>query len=203
MQFVRATILLFMLLNPFLMVIYIIDYVHDADKKEFLYIIMKAGTISFIVFSIFVKFGYDIFALLLQAEFESFQIFGGIIFLILGVRYVFRGQKAFRFLRGNKDNVAASLAMPLMIGPGSISASVIAGKMLGFYLGVLAVFTSVFVSVVVLYVLKITYDYVKPRNERLIDRYVEIMGRIAALIVGTFAIEMIMEGVQVWLGKIL
>ena len=39
----------------------------------------------------------------------------------------------------------------------------------------------------------------KPRNERLIERYVEIMGRITALIIGIFAVEMIMQGLKAWL----
>jgi small neutral amino acid transporter SnatA (MarC family) len=32
-----------------------------------------------------------------------------------------------------------------------------------------------------------------------VQRYVEVAGRVMALVVGTFAIEMIMQGVQAWL----
>ena len=37
------------------------------------------------------------------------------------------------------------------------------------------------------------------RNARLIDRYMEVVGRISALLIGTFAIDMIFEGVGAWL----
>jgi small neutral amino acid transporter SnatA (MarC family) len=38
-----------------------------------------------------------------------------------------------------------------------------------------------------------------PRNEQIIQRYIEVTGRIMALVVGTFAIEMIMRGVFSWI----
>jgi len=41
--------------------------------------------------------------------------------------------------------------------------------------------------------------FVKARNARLIDRYVEIVGRLSTLLIGTFAIEMIFEGTGTWL----
>ena len=46
--------------------------------------------------------------------------------------------------------------------------------------------------------MKYLYDYVRERNELLVQRYIEIAGRITALIVGTFAIEMIMRGLEGW-----
>jgi multiple antibiotic resistance protein len=50
--------------------------------------------------------------------------------------------------------------------------------------------------------LKRFHDFVKPRNEGLVQRYIEIAGRVTALVVGTFAIEMIMLGAGTWLGRI-
>jgi small neutral amino acid transporter SnatA (MarC family) len=40
----------------------------------------------------------------------------------------------------------------------------------------------------------VAHDYVKERNAKLIDRYMEVIGRISALLIGTIAIEMIMVG---------
>jgi multiple antibiotic resistance protein len=58
------------------------------------------------------------------------------------------------------------------------------------------------VTVTTLLLLKRLHDVVRPRNARLIERYLEIMGRVTALVIGTFAIDMIMRGVQTWLGRI-
>ena len=46
--------------------------------------------------------------------------------------------------------------------------------------------------------MKHPHDYVKSRNEALVQRYIDIAGRVTALVVGTFAIEMIMRGVATW-----
>jgi small neutral amino acid transporter SnatA (MarC family) len=57
--------------------------------------------------------------------------------------------------------------------------------------------------VVVVIALKMLHDWVKPRNEGLVQRYIEIAGRVTALIVGIFAVEMIMQGTAVWVERIL
>jgi small neutral amino acid transporter SnatA (MarC family) len=42
---------------------------------------------------------------------------------------------------------------------------------------------------------------VRPRREALIQRYIEIAGRITALVVGTIAVDMIMQGIRSWVDK--
>ena len=64
---------------------------------------------------------------MLHARFESFQIFGGLIFLVIGYRYVFEGADTIGVMRGAPNHLAGTIAMPFMIGPGTISASVITG----------------------------------------------------------------------------
>ena len=49
--------------------------------------------------------------------------------------------------------------------------------------------------------LKAVHDYVRPRNEPLVQRYIEVTGRIMALFVGTISVDMIMQGIQIWAGK--
>jgi len=44
--------------------------------------------------------------------------------------------------------------------------------------------------------LKMVHDFARPRREVLIKRYIEIAGRITALVVGTVSVEMIMQGVR-------
>jgi len=50
-----------------------------------------------------------------------------------------------------------------------------------------------------LLVIKFIHDFVKERHEKLVERYVDIVGRVTALIVGTIAIEMVMQGVDLWM----
>ena len=92
--------------------------------------------------------------------------------------------------------------MPVMIGPGTISAAVIIGKRLEPLLACLSVVVAIFLSLLIVVLLKHLHDYVLPRKEALIERYIEIFGRITALYIGTVAIEMIMLGLATWMNKI-
>jgi small neutral amino acid transporter SnatA (MarC family) len=59
---------------------------------------------------------------------------------------------------------------------------------------------TVITSIIVMMALKKLHDFVRPRNEALVQRYIEIAGRIMALFIGTVAVEMIMQGLSSWTG---
>lgn len=42
--------------------------------------------------------------------------------------------------------------------------------------------------------IKIAHDYVKEHNARIIDRYMEIVGRLSALLIGTIAVKRSLRG---------
>lgn len=65
----------------------------------------------------------------------------------------------------------------------------------------LAVLLAVTISIVIMLLLKSTFDFVRPRSERLVQRYIEIAGRVTALYVGTISVEMIMQGIKTWADK--
>ncbi len=197
--FVSSVLLLLMLLNPFLLIIYLIDLIEDLDTREFRRVLIRAGMISGCVFAVFALLGDFIFDDLLQARFASFQIFGGIIFLLIGIQFVFTGPEALRKIRGAPEHIAGSIAMPIMIGPATVSASILIGSRVSAGLAVIGIFGAVALTVATILVLKRLHDFVRPRNGKLIERYIEVMGRITALVVGTFSIEMIMQGVGSWL----
>lgn len=198
MEFIRASTLLFMLLNPFLLVVYMIDVFDKLPTPTFRGVIIRAGVISSCVFSVAAVLGDVLFRDLLQAEFASFQLFGGVVFLVIGLRFVFEGNSAIKGLRGESQHIAGSIAMPLMIGPGTISASILAGKRLSHTYAVFSIIVAVIASVGVMILLKYLYDYVRVHNAELVQRYMDIAGRVTALVVGTFAIEMIMRGLATW-----
>lgn len=200
-DFIKSSVLLFVLLNPFLVIIYLIDILQKNDYVTFSKVLIYAALISLLVFCGFAFLGDAIFSDIVQAEFASFQIFGGIIFLIIGIKFVLRGPVAIEVLRGDSKHLAGAIAMPVLIGPGTISASVIIGKRLDVWLAFLAIFVSVSLSIAIIIGIKRLHDYVQPRNEILVQRYIEIIGRITALYIGTVSIEMIMQGFKIWFSK--
>jgi small neutral amino acid transporter SnatA (MarC family) len=195
---IKSTALLLLLLNPFLIIIYLMDVVQNLDRIAFRRVLVRAGLIAGSVFCCFAVLGDAVFSNLMQAEFASFQIFGGIIFLLIGIQFVFKGPTAIEMLRGKSAHLSGAIAMPVLIGPGTISASVVIGKHHDPLPACAAVVAAVVMCLLTIILLKAAHDFVRQRNESLIDRYIEIAGRITALFVGTIAVEMIMVGLHAW-----
>jgi len=84
---IRSAALLLVLLNPFLLIIYLIDVVQKLDSKKFAYVLVRAGFIATAVFWLFAVVGDAIFSEVIHTKFASFQIFGGVVFLIIGKRH--------------------------------------------------------------------------------------------------------------------
>jgi small neutral amino acid transporter SnatA (MarC family) len=201
-DFFNSIALLLILLNPFLVIVYLIELVQDLELKLFSSVLVRGGLIASGIHITFALLGDAVFSDLLHAEFASFQIFGGVVFLIVGINFMLRGVETIEALRGPPQHIAGSIAMPILVGPATVSASVIVGKRLSAPLAIAGVLLAVGICVVLIIALKILHDWVKPRNEILVQRYIEIAGRVTALIVGIYSIEMIMQGATVWVGRI-
>lgn len=200
-EFLRSAALLLVLLNPFLVIIYLVDVVRKFEGTQFRNVMIRAGLIAGTVFSAFALLGDRIFSNFIQADFASFQIFGGLVFLTIGFQFVFQGSAAIEGLRGESAHVAGAIAMPLLIGPGTISASVVIGQRHDPLSAIGVIWVSVAVSIGIMVILKRVHDWVRPRREPLIERYIEVAGRITALVVGTISIQMIMQGIRAWVAK--
>jgi small neutral amino acid transporter SnatA (MarC family) len=200
-EFFQSTALLLVLLNPFLVIIYLVDVIRKFEGAPFRNVMIRAGLIAGVVFSAFALLGDRIFSNFIQADFASFQIFGGIVFLTIGLQFVFQGSAAIEGLRGESAHVAGAIAMPVLIGPGTISASVVIGQRHDPLLAIGAIWAAVTISIGIMVLLKRVHDWVRPRREPLIERYIEVAGRITALVVGTISVQMIMQGVREWAAK--
>lgn len=154
-----------------------------------------------VVFCTFAVLGEAVFSNLVKAELASFQIFGGIVFLLIGVQFVFNGPAGIEILRGESKYVSGAIAMPVLIGPGTISASIVIGRSNDLLLACAAVIAAVFLCVLAILILKTVHDFIRPRREALVERYFDIAGRVTALFVGTIAIDMVMRGVLAWSSK--
>ncbi|NHC02762.1 MarC family protein [Acinetobacter sp. 187] len=192
----HAFALFFSLLNPFLMSIYMLGIIRNSDAKVFNMALIQGSLISFIVFVIFAKTGEAFFNEVLHVRFESFQIFGGIIFLVIGYRYVFEGADTIGVTRGAPSHLAGTIAMPFMIGPGTVSAAVMTGIKLNLMQTMLVIFITLFLSCSLLMLMKYLHDNLQHKHSNYIDLYVDIVGRVAALLIGTIAIDMIVNGIS-------
>jgi MarC family integral membrane protein. len=79
-EFFRSSALVLVLLNPFLVIIYLIDVVEKLSFGSFAKVVAVAALISLVVFWTFAIVGDAVFSDIVHAEFASFQIFGGVVF---------------------------------------------------------------------------------------------------------------------------
>lgn len=200
-EILKSAALMFVLLNPFLLIIYLTDIVKKLPQKEFNQVLLRASLIASSVFCVFAVLGDAIFVRFMQVQFASFQIFGGVIFFLIGLQFVFRGPTAIEILQGKSQHLAGAIAMPVFIGPGSISAAVIIGKKHDPLVACMIVVCMVFFCAITLALLKKLHDVILPKKEAIVDRYIEIAGRVTALIVGTISVDMIMRGLSTWISR--
>jgi small neutral amino acid transporter SnatA (MarC family) len=200
-ELLKSAVLLLVLLNPFLVIIYLVDIVEKFDRVRFSRVLFSGSLIATAVFCCFAILGDVIFSNIVQAEFASFQIFGGLVFLLISLQFVFKGPTAIEALRGESSGLAGAIAMPVLIGPATISASVLIGKRHDALLACATIIAAVSISIAIMLALKLLHDFVRPHNEPVVKRYIEISGRITALYVGTISVEMIMQGIRTWADK--
>jgi len=196
--FIESFLLMLVLLNPFILSVYLIDLVRELEFRVLAQHMVRATSISVVIFWVFALLGDTIFENVLRVRFSSFMIFGGITFLIIGIRLMMGLGPAMEGLRPLSTGISGAIAMPLMIGPGTISASVLAGNRLGGFQACLAILAALTLVTLAILAFKWVHDYVRQRNEALIQKYMEIAGRVTALFAGSFAIEMIMRGLEGW-----
>jgi small neutral amino acid transporter SnatA (MarC family) len=190
---------MFALLNPFLMSALLLQLFRSLKPAVFRKVLIRACLISLAVFSVFAASGEAFFRDLLQARYASFLVFGGVIFLVIGLRYAMAGPDALVSLRGRPEHIAGAVAMPFMIGPGTISASILAGARLPLGVAVASIAAALAATSLCLLGLKRLHDYLHRRNTALLSRYVDLTGRLSALVIGTFAVDMIFSGLERWL----
>jgi len=200
--FISTFILFFSLLNPFLMSIYMIGLIRHTETKVFNKALIQGGLIAYVVFLLFAWGGEAIFNRYLNVRFESFLIFGGLIFLVIGYRYVFQGADTIGEMRGAPEHLAGTVAMPFMIGPGTISAAVVTGMSMSIVEAAIVIALVLFLSCSVLIAMKFSHDHLRYKHAKYIDRYFDIVGRLAALLIGTIAVDMIVNGVTRLIDKV-
>ncbi len=190
---------LLVLLNPFALSVYLAEVLQEQAFGVLVGVLKRAALIAFGVFAVFAWGGERVFTDVLGARFAAFLVFGGVVFLLVGIKLMLTGSAALDSLRGHPEHLAGTIAMPFMVGPGTVSAAVLTGAKLSLPFALGAIACSLLLTVLALLVIKLLFDHVRERNARLIQRYVEITGRVSGIVVGTVAVEMLMQGVQAWL----
>ena len=185
------------ILNPFALCLYLSGIIEDLDSKQFFRVLTLASLVSYIVFAVFSLFGDKLLITVFSVRTEALRTFGGLVFLVVAYNYVTKGSsEATAILRGSLDELPSQIAVPFMIGAGTITQAILIGKRSNALSSVIILLFAVAISTLFVLVFKYVRDKIKERHIQTFDRYVNILSRINGLIIGAISIEMIVSGVS-------
>lgn len=162
----------------------------ELDNKTFDKVLFRASLISLALFVMFLFGGTYIFTEIFRVDIESFRLFGGIIIFAFAFLYIIKGDKAFIRLKDLHD-LPADIALPFMVGAGTISLSMFYGTKHGTLNGVGVIVIALVINFAIILVLKYSRDKM-PKNLKLgFDRLMDVFLRLNGFFVGSIGVEMI------------
>src|SRR4051812_27692317 len=105
------------------MFIFLQPVIRKLSLREMMVVLAKASFVAFCIFVLFAIGGDVFFQKILQIQFDSFRIFGGLVITYLSFVMIVQGKKS--FIAYNEDHavISSEIVMPLMVGAGTISLS--------------------------------------------------------------------------------
>ena len=185
------------MLNPFALFLYLDPVMSELENKEFLKVFFKASVISFLILAIFAVTGEYIFQNILRIHFDSFRIFGGIIIFTFAYLYIVKGQKAMILMRGSIDEIAEEIALPYMVGAGTISVAVLMSQEDSVFISLLGILAVLAVTFVVVVILKSLKDNLRKKDMKAtFDHIMTILLRLNGFFLGAIGVNMILVGIK-------
>jgi multiple antibiotic resistance protein len=184
------------MINPFAQVLYLKSVIDDLDVKTFSLIYAKASIISFAIYVIFALIGDEIFTQFFKIRFESFKIFGGIIIFAYAFSFIMYGAKSMIQTKENLDDLASEIALPFMVGSGTLYLSILIGRSassFGVILG--TIFSVILLNYSLVWLFVFIKDQFRRRQQIAFDKYMGIFMRLNGFFMGAIGIHMILDGI--------
>ncbi len=185
------------MLNPFALFLYLKPVMNDLPDADFRTVFLKATTISFIVFVVFLIFGDMVFQKIFRINFESFRIFGGIVLFSFAYTFIVQGKKAFIQIKGDLHELASEIALPFMVGAGTISLAVLMADELKLWEGIIALLAIMLINFFFIMGLKqLRTSMRSKRIQTAFDKNMELLLRINGFFLGAIGIDMVVTGIS-------
>jgi multiple antibiotic resistance protein len=190
MQLVETIILLFIVVDPFGNLPFIIAILEKLDTPRYHKAILREIAIAFFVLCLFL-FAGDTILEHLNIRQSSVRIAGGIILLIIALQMIFRTASEMFQHEYQNDPLIVPISMPSIAGPSAITTVIILKTdHTVSTLHVLAALAVVFgLTLTILYIGRFLVDRLGPRVLRALEKF---MGMLLSLI----AVDMIMLGIR-------
>jgi multiple antibiotic resistance protein len=191
-ELIKATIALFIIVDPFgnipIFVGLTEDMTNDYRKKVY----NTAVLVSLILLLVFAFTGTEILNLF-GISLQSFEVAGGILLLIISIRILISGTR--EKVESPESIGAVPIAMPLLVGPGAITTTMItlqtyqnSGTNIAVLIAVLSVVIVLSLTWVILRFTNRLYKFLGKTGSM-------VIARVMALLIAAIAVQYILTGV--------
>jgi len=185
------------MVNPFALFLYLDPVRKDLSLRSFNILLLKASLISLIISLVFFFSGTLFFEKVFNINFESFRIFGGIIIFSYAYFYIVKGQKALIIMKEDLDDLASEIALPFMVGAGSISLSILLSQKTSWTMGSITLVIIYALNFVIIFLLNQFRNSIEKRKfKTAFDKNLEVLLRLNGFFIGAIGINMMLTGIQ-------
>jgi multiple antibiotic resistance protein len=184
-ELIRSFITLFIIIDPFMSVAFLLSYSKDMNAGQKNKAIMTAIAVAGGLLFIFLFSGLYLLDVL-GISFSGFKIAGGLILLIMGVTTVL----AINFTSKSETMSSAAILIgtPLLSGPGALTTIIILSKDYGYVIPGIAALLVLFVSFIILK----SANYIQ---RCLGTEIIEILSKVLGLLLAALAVDFIHAGI--------
>jgi len=194
---IAAIVSFLVMLNPFALFLYLKPIMQDLSEADFRSVFLKASTISFCIYLVFLLFGDLVFQKVFSINFESFRIFGGIVLFSFAYIFIVQGKKAFIQIKGDLHDLASEIALPFMVGAGTISLTVLMSEQLQLWQGVVALGLIMLINYLIIMGLKQMRRTMRSKSFQItFDKIMELLLRINGFFLGAIGVDMVTTGIS-------
>jgi multiple antibiotic resistance protein len=189
-EFVSAFITILALINPIQKIFLMTSLQNQLTERELRFISTKSSMTAFFILVFFIFLGNILFYYVFRVELYAFRVTCGIVLVYSGWNAL---QKGVLINLGKEINVrdisSVPIAIPMIAGPGTVTAAVTFPAQYGTVLTIFAIFSALCVNLVLMLFSK--------NIGRGLDKLnvMSALVRIIGLIIATIGIQMMFDGI--------
>ena len=189
------------LINPFAQFLYLKSVIDTLTLKQFMGVYGKATVMGVVICVTFAMCGESLFDNIFNIDFNSFKIFGGIVLFSYAYTFIIRGSNSLVQIRENLDDLASEIAIPFMIGAGTIYLSILLAHEGGRMLGSVSIVIVMLINYIIVIFLAFIKDHFRKKEKVAFDKYMSILMRVNGFFMGAIGIDMVVTGIMYFIEK--
>jgi len=186
----------FAILNPIALSLYLAGVMEELDRRNFARVLAGACIIFLLAACAFALAGEALLVDWLGVCPEAPRTFGGTVFFIVAYDYIVKGYKAVEILHGSLSHLPSAIALPFMIGAGTITQSILVGKRHAPAASVGVTATGVAFAFLVVFGFKLIRGCLEGAREELFDKYANILARLNGLLIGAISTGIVVSSLR-------